>query len=136
MQLEIGAILEGKVTGLTKFGAFVSLDENTTGMVHISEVASSYVNDINEHLKENDVVKVKVMSISEDGKISLSIKKAMDPPRKSRPKVQPKTDWIKEKPPATSFEDMMNRFKQSSDEKFSELKRKNGEVKRSRRGSK
>lgn len=137
MQVEIGAVLEGKVTGITKFGAFVDLGDNTTGMVHISEVAPTYVSDISEHLKENDTVKVKVMSITDDGKISLSIKKAMDPPRRApRERTQPRTDWVKERPQPTSFEDMMNRFKQSSDEKFSELKRKNGEVKRARRGSK
>ena len=78
--VEIGAILEGKVTGLTNFGAFVSLADNKTGMVHISEVSSSYVNDIHDHLKEGQQVKVKVIDVTPEGKISLSIKKASDNP--------------------------------------------------------
>ena len=81
--VEIGAILEGKVTGLTNFGAFVSLPDNKTGMVHISEVSSSYVNDIHDHLKEGQQVKVKVIDVTPEGKISLSIKKASDNPESS-----------------------------------------------------
>ena len=77
MQLEVGTVLEGKVTGILKFGAFVDLGNGKSGMVHISEVANTYVNDINEHLKEGQVVKVKIVSIAEDGKIALSIKKAL-----------------------------------------------------------
>lgn len=73
--VEVGEILEGKVTGLTNFGAFISLPGNLTGMVHISEVSQSYVSDIHEHLKENQTVKVKVIDITPEGKISLSIKK-------------------------------------------------------------
>ena len=78
MQLEVGSIVQGKVSGIAKFGAFVDLPDGKVGMVHISEVASVYVNDINEHLKEGQEVKVKVLSIGDDGKISLSIKKAQD----------------------------------------------------------
>lgn len=84
MQLEVGAILEGKVTGLTNFGAFVSLPEGKTGMVHISEVAPTYVKEIRDFLSENQEVKVKVMSIGDDGKISLSIKRAQEPERSER----------------------------------------------------
>lgn len=76
---EVGSVVEGKVTGITKFGAFVELEDGAVGMVHISEVSQSYVNDISEHLKEQQVVKVKVLSVSDDNKISLSIKKAMPP---------------------------------------------------------
>lgn len=83
MQLEVGTILEGKVTGILKFGAFVDLGGGKSGMVHISEVAQTYVNDIKEHLHEGDVVKVKIISIAEDGKISLSIKKALPQPERS-----------------------------------------------------
>ena len=84
MQLDVGKIYEGKVTGITKFGAFVELEPGTTGMVHISEVANTFVNEIKDFLTEGQTVKVKVLSIGEDGKISLSIKKAADnpPPRK------------------------------------------------------
>ncbi|MEG1993965.1 MAG: S1 RNA-binding domain-containing protein [Oscillospiraceae bacterium] len=80
MQIAVGSICEGKVTGITKFGAFVDLGDGQTGMVHISEVAQSYVNEIKDHLQLEQVVKVKVISVSEDGKISLSIKKAMPKP--------------------------------------------------------
>lgn len=85
MQLEVGKIYEGKVTGITKFGAFVELDKDTTGMVHISEVANTFVSEIKDHIQEGQTVKVKVLSLGEDGKISLSIKKALPaPPRKPR----------------------------------------------------
>lgn len=84
MQLEVGKIYEGKVTGITKFGAFVELEPGTTGMVHISEVANTFVNEIKDHLTEGQQVKVKVLNITDEGKISLSIKKAVDnpPPRR------------------------------------------------------
>ena len=71
MQLEVGTILEGKVTGITKFGVFVELGEGKTGMVHISEVSSNYVTEITDHVKEGQTVKVKVLSVGEDGKIRL-----------------------------------------------------------------
>ena len=140
MQLTVGEIVEGKVTGITNFGVFVDLGENQTGMVHISEVAQSYVNDIREHVKEGDIVKMKVLNIGDDGKISLSIKRAEEPKKTERkPKTPPKPDssfvWTEKKVEAASFEDMMNRFKQVSDDKFSDLKRKNADVKRSRRGT-
>ena len=77
MELGVGSILEGKVTGITKFGAFVSLGENKSGLVHISEIANTYVNDIHEHLQEGQTVKVKVLAIDENGRINLSIKRAL-----------------------------------------------------------
>ena len=80
MLLEGGTMVAGQVTGLTKFGAFVSLPGGKSGMVHISEVANAYVNDIHEHLSEGQEVKVKIIGITPEGKINLSIKKAMDPP--------------------------------------------------------
>lgn len=80
-QLEVGAVLEGKVTGITKFGAFVELPGGKTGMVHISEVAPTYVKEIRDYVTENQTVKVKVLSIGDDGRVSLSIKKAMEQPR-------------------------------------------------------
>ena len=69
MSLEVGAIVEGKVKGITNFGAFVELPEGKTGMVHISEIAKTYVSEIRDHVKEDQIVKVKVISISDDGKI-------------------------------------------------------------------
>ena len=84
MQLDVGKIYEGKVTGITKFGAFVELEPGTTGMVHISEVANTFVNEIKDHLTEGQEVKVKVLSVGDDGKISLSIKKAVENPLSAR----------------------------------------------------
>ena len=133
--LEIGAIVEGKITGLTAFGAFVSLPDGKSGMVHISEVSNSFVKDIKEVLKEGDEVKVKVLNITEEGKISLSIRKAdensQDAQKKRGPRPQ-KSDrhranvWQGQQKPqkeAMSFEEMMAQFKQASDEKMSDLKR-------------
>ena len=144
--LEVGAITEGKITSLTSFGAFVSLPDNKSGMVHISEVSDSFVKDIKEFLKVGDSVKVKVIGISEEGKISLSIRKAQEPkekpqPRQNRSDRAPRPNvWqgqAKQKKEAMSFEDMMAHFKQVSDEKMTDLKHA-GESRRgnSRRGSK
>ena len=131
MQVEVGAILEGKVTGITKFGAFVELPNKASGMVHISEVASTFVKEIRDFVTEGQTVKVKVLSISEDGKISLSIKKAQPPaPRQSAPRRPASSgrpgdyEWQSSAPRSgESFEDMMSRFKAASDEKMSDLKR-------------
>lgn len=80
MAIEVGTKLEGKVTGITHFGAFVDLSGGVTGLVHISEIADNYVKDVNDHLKINDVVTVKVINVDKDGKIGLSIKQAVDRP--------------------------------------------------------
>ena len=87
MQLNVGDIVEGKVTGIKNYGAFVELAEGKSGMVFISEVAHTYVNDINDFLKLGDEVKVMVTAIAEDGKISLSIKRTTEPPEKVHLKV-------------------------------------------------
>ncbi len=84
MSIEVGSKLQGKVTGITNFGAFVELPEGKTGLVHISEVADNYVKDINEHLTVGDEVTVKVINVGDDGKIGLSIKKAKDKPPVTR----------------------------------------------------
>lgn len=137
MQVEVGAVLEGKVTGLTNFGAFVSFEDGKTGMVHISEVASTYVKDIHDYLKEGQDVKVKVLNVGEDGKISLSIRRAEDRPqqreehrsggqrRRSGPSKPNVWQGTKPRQPQEnlSFEDMMSRFKQISDDKMTDLKR-------------
>lgn len=153
MELEVGKIYEGKVTGITKFGAFVELDKNTTGMVHISEVANTFVSEIKDHINEGQTVKVKVLSMGDDGKISLSIKKALPAPPKKDFKGEkrfdkkqgggfkkertpfehgstPPVDFTKTPPPVyvgktsddASFEDMLSKFKATSEEKFSDLK--------------
>ena len=134
MQIDIGAIYDGVVTGLTKFGAFVKLDNGTTGMVHISEVASEYVSDISQHLAEGDKVKVKVIEINEKGKVSLSIKKAQpesEKPKQSKPRPQNNKNsdrgWKgapqQESSAPMSFEDMMAKFKAQSEDKMSDIKR-------------
>lgn len=142
MQLQVGEIVEGKITGITNFGVFVDLGEGKTGMVHISEVAKTYVSEIREHVKENDVVKMKVLSVGDDGKISLSIKRADErkPAEQHRaPAKAAKPDnsfvWMPKKNEGASFEDMMSKFKQTSDEKMSDLKRKNADTRRAKRGS-
>src|SRR5919205_3705771 len=83
MSIEVGSKLQGKVTGITNFGAFVELPDGSTGLVHISEVADSYVKDVNDHLKIGDQIEVKVIG-TKDGKTSLSIKKAIDKPEGQR----------------------------------------------------
>ncbi|MFV0352641.1 MAG: S1 RNA-binding domain-containing protein [Oscillospiraceae bacterium] len=128
MQLEVGAIVEGKVTGVKKFGAFVRLPNGTTGMVHISEVSSEYIQELTDVLSEGQAVKVKVLSITPEGKVALSVKRAMDkPPRPARPahadqgKVwQPKAS---QSGGSLTFEDMMSKFKTQSEEKISDLRR-------------
>lgn len=141
MQVSVGEIVEGKVTGITKFGVFVEFGEGKTGMVHISEVAQTYVSEISDFVKVGDSVKAKVLTISEDGKISLSMKKAEAPVKRERKAPAPKDSkpdmsyvWTKKSEPA-SFEEMMSKFKATSDEKFSDLKRKNFETRRPRRGA-
>ncbi len=147
MQLKVGDIVECKIKSITSFGVFADIGEGFSGMVHISEVAKDYVNDINEHVKINDIVKMKVLTIGDDGKIALSIKRALPPekktsdmPRRERKNAPTKQvidstyTWTPKKSEPASFEEMMNRFKQTSDDKFSDLKRKNPEVKRTKRG--
>ncbi|MBM7614792.1 S1 domain-containing RNA-binding protein [Alkaliphilus hydrothermalis] len=131
MPVEVGKILEGTVSGITNFGAFIDLGEGKTGLVHISEVANDYVKNIHEYLKEKQTVKVKVLSVEKDGKISLSIKQAAPPKKKS---VKPaEFDWAKPNETETlSFEDKINRFLKDSDEKMQTLKSKS---KSNRRGN-
>lgn len=136
MALEVGQIVEGKVSGITGFGAFVDLPGGETGLVHISEVARNYVKDINEHLTLNQEVKVKVLSLDEKGKISLSIKKAQENNRVKNAPFSGKPaeiDWESENSQKDmSFEDMMASFKQSSDARMLDIKR-NTESKRGNR---
>ena len=145
MSIEVGSKVQGKVTGITNFGAFVELPGGSTGLVHISEVADSYVKDVNDHLKVGDQVEVKVIS-EKDGKISLSIKKAIDrperqtssysqrPPRQGRVDSRSKDFRAKSNfQPKESFEDKMARFLKTSEENLSTLKRST-ETKRGGRG--
>ncbi len=131
MALEPGKVVEGKVTGITQFGAFISFDAGKTGLVHISEVALEYVKDIKDHLKEGDTVKAKILSIDKSGKISLSIKQALlderavakRAPQKKAPRKPDDFDWSKKSSQPSSFEEMMAKFKQDSDEKLQDMKR-------------
>ena len=148
MQVEVGAVLEGEVTGITRFGAFVDLGDGKTGMVHISEISATYVKEISDHLSNGQIVKVKVLNIADDGKISLSIKKAQPAPaghegrppfnadRTARPQAPRPARTGMTRPAGRfnsfdnkrsdenmSFEDMMSKFKQTSDDKMSDLKR-------------
>nr|MDH3162205.1 S1 domain-containing RNA-binding protein [Bacillus licheniformis] len=129
MSIEVGGKLQGKVTGITNFGAFVELPGGSTGLVHISEVADNYVKDINDHLKVGDQVEVKVINVEKDGKIGLSIKKAVDRPQSSRP-ARPKNDFRSKE----TFEQKMNKFLKDSEDRLSSLKR-NTESKRGGRGA-
>ena len=152
MSIEVGAKLEGKVTGITHFGAFVDLSGGVTGLVHISEIADNYVKDVNDHLKIGDTVTVKVINVDKDGKIGLSIRKAVDKPvEEQRPLRTDRPGGFSRggdggfrgdrggrnfKPPGmskTTFEDKMSRLLKDSEERISSLK-KNTDSKRGGRG--
>ena len=139
MQLEIGSIHSGKVTGIVAFGAFVEFAEGQTGLVHISEGASEFVDEVSKFLKVGQEVKVKVVSV-ENNKIGLSIKKAMDDSKGDKKNKSPKREGKKRTPyvfsgkpeefefkrssdSEMSFEDRLLKFKQDSDERMSDLKR-------------
>ncbi len=93
MSIEVGSKLEGKVTGITHFGAFIELPGKVTGLVHISEVADNYVKDVKDFLKLEDIVTVKVVNVDKDGKIGLSIKQAKErPPEEVRPARPPRSN--------------------------------------------
>lgn len=152
MSIEVGAKLEGKVTGITHFGAFVDLSDGVTGLVHISEIADNYVKDVNEHLKIGDKVTVKVINVDKDGKIGLSIRKAVDKPVEERPPRPERSGGFSRggegggfhgdrggRPSRSpgmnkpSFEDKVSRFMKDSEERISSL-RKNTDSKRGGRG--
>ena len=149
MEPQVGSIVEGKVTSITKFGAFVALDSGKSGLVHISEIANSFVNDVHDFLQEGQTVKVLVLS-AENGKINLSIKKALPQQERSsaprgprsgtngaprtsgstgaaRPAQQPRTTYARQQPlPPSgdqSFEDKLKQFLSSSEGKMADLNR-------------
>lgn len=154
MQVEVGKIVEGKVTGITHFGAFVALPGGETGMVHISEVSDAYVKEIGDYISEDQEIKVKILAVADDGKISLSMKQCEEnaalkpkeqeqeqrPQRNVRPRQnnRPREAGWQPKPQQESedmsFEDMLTRFKQVSNDRMGELKRAN-DPRRSRRGN-
>ncbi|MDY3281224.1 S1 RNA-binding domain-containing protein [Dysosmobacter sp.] len=140
MEPEVGSILEGKVTAIMKFGAFVALGNGRSGLVHISEIANTFVNDVHDFLQEGQTVNVKVLS-TENGKINLSIKKALPPeprpaaaPRAPRPAQQPRpaggAPRFARAPQQTlapsadlSFEDKLKQFMTASEGKMADLNR-------------
>ena len=147
MSIEVGSVMEGVVTGITNFGAFVELPEGKVGLVHISEVADVYVKDVHDFLKERDRIKVKVLSVDERGKIGLSIKQlqekkeeAAQPGQKSSPRPQyGARDFRKQGRYgggnlSASFEDKLSKFLKDSDERLTDLRRKT-DSKRGGRGS-
>jgi S1 RNA binding domain protein len=129
MTLAAGNILEGTVVNITNFGAFVEVD-GKTGLVHISEVADSFVKDIRQHLNEQDKVKVKVISIDDNGKISLSIKQANVQKKSVKPVEY---DWgtdrntnnntSNNKIGSVNFEDKISKFLKDSEEKMQDVKK-------------
>ncbi|MEG1778068.1 MAG: S1 RNA-binding domain-containing protein [Angelakisella sp.] len=138
MQLAVGDIAQGKVAKITNYGAFIDFEDGSTGMIHISEVANTYVKDINDHIKLGDTVSVKVIGINEQNKVSLSIKAMQEPPPQppfaqnrqggGRAFSAPRPPRSFNKPAAVvstgdPFEDMMNKFKKTSDDKLSDLKK-------------
>lgn len=121
MSLIPGKIIEGKVVNITKFGAFIEV-EDKVGLLHISEISKDYVKNVGDYLKENDTVRVKVISIDDDGKISLSIR-ALEPKKKSC--APEEVDWSKQKkvgPKKENFEDTLSKFLKESEDRFKDLK--------------
>jgi len=116
MQLSVGSIVEGRVTGISKFGAFVELPDGRTGLVHISEVAVSFVRDIGDYLSAQDTVRVKVIDMTDTGKIALSIKQASPTPP---PPQYRETAYAAEE----DFEAKLVRFMKESNDKLVSLKK-------------
>ncbi len=131
MGLEVGSIVEGRVTGITKYGAFVALPGGKSGLVHISEVANSYVSDVHDHVQTGQTVKVRILTVGDDGRINLSIKRAEEAPaepprpepRRSAPRVSaPVPQRTEADGPSAdqSFEDRLKKFMQDSDSRIAD----------------
>jgi len=140
MEFTVGQVLTGKVTGITKFGAFIQLAPGKSGLVHISEIANTYVEDISQHLTQGQSVEVKIISIDKENRINLSIKQAAEKPQFA-PAAQKRSAPAEVPPPPpkpanTSFEDKLKQFMQISESKMSDLNRnkekRGGSYRRSR----
>lgn len=133
MSIEVGSVYEGTVTSIAKFGAFVSLPERKSGLVHISEIAASYVADVNDFLQVGQSVKVRVLAVTPEGKINLSIKRAEEQtqqaperrapraPRPAAPRAQtgaPVSGMVHGPTNDASFEDRLKHFMQESDSRI------------------
>lgn len=160
MEYSVGGVYDGKVTGITKFGAFVNIGEGKSGLVHISEIANTFVREVREHLTEGQEVKVKIIGIDESGRINLSIKKALAPaaadntpreyasrdnarrfaPREQSGRTNPPQEYVSSsaKSASDSFEDKLKSFMQDSNSRMADLKhqgeRKGGSGRPRRRG--
>jgi len=118
MSVEVGTIVEGTVVKITHYGAFVELPDGKSGLVHISEIADTYVKDVKDYLKEQERVRVKILGVNEKGKLDLSVKQALSPEeRAARARAR------------SSFEDKLKAFMKESEERLLDLKR-NTEAKR------
>lgn len=142
MGLEVGSILEGRVSAITGFGAFVALPEGKSGLVHISEIANSYVSDVHEHLQLGQTVKVRVLGVSPEGKIKLSIKRAReDAPAPRRGPVPGSGQGAGRQARAAAdppggdrdFEDRLKKFMQESDSRIADTRRHSEFRQRNRR---
>lgn len=131
MPVEVGTIIEGTVAGITNFGAFIDLGGGKTGLVHISEVADDYVKNIRDYITDKEKVKVKVLTIGSDGKISLSIRQAAE--RKKKTPAPAELDWgTPQRADFLSLDDKISKFIKDSDEK---MKGNKNRVKPTRRGN-
>lgn len=152
MQLQVGMVTEGKVTGITKFGAFVALPDGKSGLVHISEIANTFVNDVHDYVQDGQTVKVKVIGIGDDGKINLSIKKAEDQAPQQRQDRRPPRPAMSQQPRQysgprqpmprangptgdASFEDKLKQFMQESDSRMAGNRLYSDRTRGRRRGS-
>ena len=160
MSIEVGSKVSGKISGITNFGAFVDLGDKKTGLVHISEVSDGFVKDIHDVLTVGDTVTVKVLSVGDDGKISLSIRKAQDKPEGNKKDHHRKSEGDRhndgrshergngnrpmqnrkftqqshrQEPKRKDFDSLLAGFLKESDERLTSLKR-NTEGKRGGRG--
>jgi S1 RNA binding domain protein len=118
MSVDTGSIVEGTVVKITNYGAFVELPDGRSGLVHIREIADTYVKDVHDYLKEQEKVKVKVLGLNDRGKLDLSVKQALSPEERVA-RVRSKA----------SFEEKMKAFLKESEERLLDLKR-NTEAKR------
>ena len=150
MSIEVGSVVEGVVTGITNFGAFVELPGGKVGLVHISEVADVYVKDVHDFLKEKDKINVKVLTIDERGKIGLSIKQLQE--KKPEEQRKPHASSYRQSAPhrssgndfrrsnrfnsnPASFEDKLSKFLKDSDERLTDLRKKTDSKRGGRGGS-
>ena len=120
MQIEVGKIVDGTVTGITKFGAFVDIGGGKSGLVHISEISDRYVKEVTDHLQNGQQVKVMILNETENGKLNLSIRRAVkDQSSVDKPADLPRRNTSD----STGFEDMLSKFMHSSDEKLSGMRK-------------